>query len=857
MMNSYKLYFILFCCFFISTFSFAQILIPEKDSLTNLYGYKNLNTSEWQIKPEFESVEEFKKDRAIVSKNELFGIINKKGKFIVPLQFEVLEGEKFYFFTRGDTSGILNQKGDVLLKGGFSYVYYDPEKGSAILLQDELYGYWDTSGNYIAPLSKYELAFENDLAFFNSGKSQGFINKKGKKFIEIEGGAIWDIRPYGYVSRKENLECVYDTSGKKIGRCDYDSILQMRKEIILYKKNNKYGIMNYDGKELTWAEYDLISPFNEKGISIVKKNNLYGLINEKLEVVLPLENESIEEFGESYNRFYGSYQKYFKFSVFKLKEHYGVVNDSGTVVMKPDYDMAMIEGDYLFKFVHKDLFGLHDLRKLQKIKLNEMFKFVHDKTIFCIKGNSGTRCGIANKDGKILIMPVYNSITPTVNGYAIVKDNIGAGIMDSTTNLTVPIHYADILTLNDLYKSTNTSKLNFAWDGYIYLKTKTNKIGVAKESGKIVVDTIYHNIAAFDEDCKCWFAKDKNEDWKIINKAGKKLSVKLDTASVFDEGVAVVEKDGKAGVINETGKAVVPIKYDDIKKEENGLYFFKSDTLWGLMDVQGKKIAPAAFSIKTSFISGYAFVKDKQGWKIIDRTGKIGGYEMLKNIADSTNSRKINDAWITSFSYNDIKGIDEISFDLLAMYPDDKTLQIVNNYILRSKEELLKQDNNDQDLVVMLGEGINIPASKKFYWGLGMEILGVTKNTVTLNNYKEISINNQHKVNDNYKTYLIEGNSLRQITLAEIFSTGDYLVDINRITRKRAAEKKLILSKRINRDSLIIDPNKFIITNEGIIFKIDEKYPNAEDYYDVELKVRFREIKDIVRQKGILREFYE
>src|SRR5690606_3137763 len=155
MRNIYCAIFLLIC----ATHGVCQSLFPVKDTTSKLYGYKDYHTLKWVIRPCYEQAGIFSGPVAIVSENGLSGIINKKGKYLFPPVCKMLDGEKLFTFTSGDSTGILDQQGKVLLSGKFSYIYFDPEKGNAQILQNNLYGYWDTSGSYINPFSKYELVF--------------------------------------------------------------------------------------------------------------------------------------------------------------------------------------------------------------------------------------------------------------------------------------------------------------------------------------------------------------------------------------------------------------------------------------------------------------------------------------------------------------------------------------------------------------------------------------------------------------------------------------------------------------------------------------------------------------------------
>lgn len=60
----------------------------------------------------------------------------------------------------------------------------------------------------------------------------------------------------------------------------------------------------------------------------------------------------------------------------------------------------------------------------------------------------------------------------------------------------------------------------------------------------------------------------------------------------FENGYARVGLDGKEGVINETGKEIVPIKYDKVFNFENGYARVRLNYKEGFVDKTGKEIIP-------------------------------------------------------------------------------------------------------------------------------------------------------------------------------------------------------------------------------------------------------------------------
>lgn len=100
----------------------------------------------------------------------------------------------------------------------------------------------------------------------------------------------------------------------------------------------------------------------------------------------------------------------------------------------------------------------------------------------------------------------------------------------------------------------------------------------------------------------------------------------LDDDVSFNDGLAVVVKDGKYGYINAKGNEVIACKYDSAKPFTEGLAIVIKDDKYGFIDTKGDEVIPCKYSWANHFSEGYAFVKknSEEGgdWTCIDKNGK-------------------------------------------------------------------------------------------------------------------------------------------------------------------------------------------------------------------------------------------
>jgi hypothetical protein len=96
---------------------------------------------------------------------------------------------------------------------------------------------------------------------------------------------------------------------------------------------------------------------------------------------------------------------------------------------------------------------------------------------------------------------------------------------------------------------------------------------------------------------------EKNDKYGFKDKQTGKVVVpaKYDDAHDFSEGLAAVKLDGKWGFIDKTGKKIIPLKYDDAEHFSEGLAPVKLDDKWGFIDKTGKEVTSFKYDDAKSF----------------------------------------------------------------------------------------------------------------------------------------------------------------------------------------------------------------------------------------------------------------
>ena len=102
--------------------------------------------------------------------------------------------------------------------------------------------------------------------------------------------------------------------------------------VLKVSKNGKYGIIDFEGKEVLPCDYDEITALNGvKSNILVKKAGNIGLVNEKGQTIVPVQYKNVLTLKEGYKN---------EYIVVNENDQYGLINTSGVVVIEPKYEMV-------------------------------------------------------------------------------------------------------------------------------------------------------------------------------------------------------------------------------------------------------------------------------------------------------------------------------------------------------------------------------------------------------------------------------------------------------------------------------------------------------------------------------------
>lgn len=545
----------------------------------------------------------------------------------------IIIGVSYYFITTN------NKKYEIEKVEQYNYF---------LLKQDGKTGVIDRSGNIVIDVKYDDIKIPNpqkDVFVCYSGENSQILNSQKEQILNN----YQDVEPI----KLQNIA----------------SNLMFEKSVLSYKENDKYGLVNFQGKKITKPIYDEISGLSYKeGELLVKQDDKYGVINIKGHKLIDIEYDKIAVDGYYTNDDGYKYAGYIITTTTQEGYRYGYINYNGKLILKPEYnelsritDIMDNENAYLL-CAKNGQFGVNKNEK--EIVKNEYQSISYDKTNELLVAEKSKKYGIASLDGKIIVPAQFLQID-VIGNYLYAKNEQGTIVYDNQgkeTNMDTNISILN--TENEKYKikidNQNETKyglitkegkelieekysyMEYLYNDYFIVSNENSKLGVVdnkdavkipiendsvqKVEGTDLIQAVVANTTklynkTMNNICEMENATvEVNSDYiKIYNdkqiqyfsKDGKELK---NTDTYPNNELFSKQENGKWGFANKNDSMVVEAKYDKVTEfNEYGYAAVNKDGKWGAINQKGEDVVEPIYTIndnkEPSFIGKYYQVK--------------------------------------------------------------------------------------------------------------------------------------------------------------------------------------------------------------------------------------------------------
>ena len=387
-------------------------------------------------------------------------------------------------------------------------------------------------------------------------------------------------------------------------------------QFLLFEENGKVGLKDEEGNVLIPARYDAIGWSNGK-LSIVDKvvgyrsEGMWGLIHTSNKVLTPPEFLDIKP-GE------GSFFIAQKKSPLSQRPSFGVISSSGKTVIPFIYDglkLSNMRAVVMSRTGNKFHFGLTDLSHKLLIPLEYQRIYSLGSLRFAVE-NFENKSAIFSEEGGQLTGFTIDSISSFKEDLAIIYENQRQGVINRSGQMIVKPSYDEVRLMKDRTIEARES------DTWLFLS------GDNKPQGEFRGDAL----TAISADR---YIVQVDGNVRLTDNRFQPLHKGLfSSLGPFMNGSAVFTQGGKSGVINTSGKILIPAAYHRLEMDRKFLRASLDATAkhrWVMLDYDNNQISEKHYEYIGPFNGKYYPVKNRGYWGALNEMGE----EIITCVHDS------------------------------------------------------------------------------------------------------------------------------------------------------------------------------------------------------------------------------
>ena len=386
----------------------------------------------------------YKEGELLVKQDGKYGVINIRGNKLVDIAYDQILVDGYYtdenkykysgyivsdITEEGYRYGYVDYQGKEILKPEFNELeriveIEDNENVYLIAAKNGQYGVIKNTENIIN--NEYQSIMydsKNQVFIIEKSKKYGIAKLDGQIIVPVEYNQI-DITGIYLYAQNDQGTTVYNGNGTE-ANIDADiAILDTANERYRIRINNeigtKYGIIDNEGKQLVKEKYNYIEYLYDDLFIASNENGKLGVINDKDEVKINLECDSVQKVGNT--------------------DLVRTVTDQITRIYKKDMTLAcelagatVTEEDNYIKIYNNDETKYLD-KEGKELKNTDVYP---NNSIFASKNEQG-KWGFVDNSGNIVIDYQYDRVTEVDEyGYAGIKKDEKWGVIDSQGKVVV------------------------------------------------------------------------------------------------------------------------------------------------------------------------------------------------------------------------------------------------------------------------------------------------------------------------------------------------------------------------------------------------------------------------------------
>ena len=337
------------------------------------------------------------------------------------------------------------------------------------------------------------ILYEKDLLKVEKNGEYGLINLRGKQILSIQYediSTILGVRESLKIKKDDKFGIV-NSDGKVIIEPQYKDITLLGDDnklgFIVKDETEKYGIVNYSNEKIIDIKYDAIEKIYANDLYIVTIDGKQKVINKNNEDVLTAGFDTIKQILSTKENAV----------IYTSSNKYGIMNLSGDVILKPEYDYLKEAKTGTFIAQKNNKYGIIDIEGKEKVNFNYTSISYNDKADIYVAEGENFKADILNNNLEVKVSGILIDLNDT-KGYLKIKNDEGYKYYN--------------------FKFEEKQEMEIYPNRTLFLSKNEGKYGYVDKSGAVIVDYIYDD--AMDQNDYGYAAVKKDGKWGSIDNKG-------------------------------------------------------------------------------------------------------------------------------------------------------------------------------------------------------------------------------------------------------------------------------------------------------------------------------------------------
>lgn len=220
------------------------------------------------IEAKFEVAQPFVDGKAIVKQNGHFGLIDTKGAWLIPAEFDEIQRNDLYRLQKSGKYGLANSSCEFVAPLIYDGIF-PLKNGYFLMLKDGKKGLANSFGTIMIPLEYDHIAQLRD---------------NESNYVELF--EVWEF----------GLRGIYNACGEMIQHPRFSSISVFQNGFSIVEESDRFGLIDVEGNLRMDCQFEQLTGPNE-GLLAAKVKNRWGFVDEKGQQILPFLFEEVQENG--------------------------------------------------------------------------------------------------------------------------------------------------------------------------------------------------------------------------------------------------------------------------------------------------------------------------------------------------------------------------------------------------------------------------------------------------------------------------------------------------------------------------------------------------------------------------------